>query len=160
MSMSGGIGPIAEWREVDTATFRERIYPTHEPAVLRGAVRQWPAVQRGSPSAQAMCGYLLGLPQGAPVPLLTAEPSVKGRLFFREDMQRPNFQRQAVPLACLHINRLRRQSLRDAEPSPVRGIQQLAIRRQRAAGEVRLPPDFREGFTGLIRVLEHSGAPP
>jgi hypothetical protein len=46
-----------------------------------------------------MCGYLLGLPQGAPVPLLTAEPSVKGRLFFREDMQGPNFQRQAVPLA-------------------------------------------------------------
>ena len=99
MNMSGGIGPIPEWREIDTATFRDRIYPTHEPAVLRGAVRQWPAVQRGSPSAQAMCGYLLGLPQGAPVPLLTAEPSVKGRLFFREDMQRPNFQRQAVPLA-------------------------------------------------------------
>ena len=91
--------PIAEWREVDTATFRDRIYPTNQPAVLRGAVRQWPAVQRGSPSAQAMCGYLLGLPQGAPVPLLTAEPSVKGRLFFREDMQGPNFQRQAVPLA-------------------------------------------------------------
>ena len=47
-----------------------------------------------------MCGYLLGLPQGAPVPLLTAEPSVKGRLFFREDMRGPNFQRQAVPLAA------------------------------------------------------------
>ena len=97
--MSSGIGPIAEWREVDTATFRNRIYPTNQPAVLRGAVRQWPAVHRGSPSAQAMCGYLLGLPQGGPVPLLTAEPSVKGRLFFREDMQGPNFQRQAVPLA-------------------------------------------------------------
>jgi Cupin-like domain len=98
--VSSGIGPIAEWREVDTATFRDRIYLTNQPAVLRDAVRQWPAVQRGSPSAQAMCGYLLGLPQGTPVPLLTAEPSVKGRLFFREDMQGPNFQRRAVPLAA------------------------------------------------------------
>jgi hypothetical protein len=98
--MSSGIGSIAEWREVDTATFRDRIYPTNQPAALRGAVRQWPAVQKGSPSAQAMCGYLLGLPQGTPVPVLTAEPSVKGRLFFREDMRGPNFQRQAVPLAA------------------------------------------------------------
>jgi hypothetical protein len=98
--MSSGIESITEWREVDRATFRDRIYPTNQPAALRGAVRQWPAVQRGSPSAQAMCGYLLGLPQGTPVPLLTAEPSVKGRFFFREDMQGPNFQRRAVPLAA------------------------------------------------------------
>ena len=47
-----------------------------------------------------MCRYLLGLPQGTPVPLLTAEPSVKGRLFFRDDMRGPNFQRHAVPLAA------------------------------------------------------------
>ena len=98
--MSSGIEFIAEWREVNTATFRDQIYPTNQPAALRGVVRQWPAVQRGSPSAQDMCGYLLGLPQGTPVPLLTAEPSAKGRLFFREDMRGPNFQRQAVPLAA------------------------------------------------------------
>ena len=98
--MSGGAGQIAEWREVDTATFRDRIYSTNQPAVLRGIVRHWPAVQRGSASAQAMCDYLLSLPQGTPVPLLTADASVKGRLFFRDDMQGPNFQRRAVPLAA------------------------------------------------------------
>jgi hypothetical protein len=98
--MSSGAGQIAEWREVDTATFRDRIYSTNQPAVLRGVVRHWPAVQRGSASAQAMCDYLLSLPQGAPVPLLTAHPSVKGRLFFRDDMQGPNFQRSAAPLAA------------------------------------------------------------
>src|SRR5271163_532361 len=98
--MSSGAGQIAEWREVDTATFRDRIYSTNQPAVLRGIVRQWPAVQRGSSSAQAMCDYLLSLPQGTAVPLLTADASVKGRLFFRDDMQGPNFQRRAVPLAA------------------------------------------------------------
>jgi hypothetical protein len=99
--MNSGAGQqIAQWREVDAATFRERIYSTNQPAALRGAVRQWQAVQRGSSSARAMCDYLLGLPQGTPVPLLTADPSVKGRLFFRDDMQGPNFQRLAVPLAA------------------------------------------------------------
>jgi hypothetical protein len=91
-------GEIAQWGEVDVTTFRDRIYSTNQPAALRGMVRHWPAVQKGSASAQAMCDYLLGLPQGAPVPLLTAHPSVKGRLFFQDDTQGPNFQRLTVPL--------------------------------------------------------------
>lgn len=91
---------IAEWREADVATFRERIYPAQQPAALRGIVRHWPAVQSGSASARAMCDYLLGLPQGTPVPLLTADPAVAGRLFFRDDLQGPNFQRLEVPLAA------------------------------------------------------------
>jgi Cupin-like domain len=96
--MTSGAGEVAEWREVDPATFRDRIYPTNQPAILRGLVRHWPAVQHGASSAQAMRSYLLGLPQGGPVPLLTAHPTVEGRLFFQEDMQGLNFQRQAVPL--------------------------------------------------------------
>jgi Cupin-like domain len=91
---------IAEWRDVDAATFRERIYPTNEPAALRGIVEQWPAVIRGSSSAQAMCDYLLSLPQGRPVPMVTADPSVRGRFFFRDDMRVPNFQRNTAPLAA------------------------------------------------------------
>jgi hypothetical protein len=96
--MNRGFEPIAECHAVDAATFRERIFPDNQPTVLRGVVRQWPAVRRGSASPQAMCDYLLGLRQGAPVPLLTADPTIQGRFFFGEDMQ-PNFQRRAAPLA-------------------------------------------------------------
>lgn len=92
--------PISEWRNVDAPTFRERIYSAHEPAALRGLVEQWPAVQCGSPSPQAMCAYLLSMAQGGPVPVVTADPSVGGRLFFRDDSQTPNFQRRAAPLAA------------------------------------------------------------
>jgi hypothetical protein len=100
MNMSAAGGQIAQWNEVDVTTFRDGIYSTNQPATLRGMVRHWPAVQKGSASAQAMCDYLLGLPQGTPVPLLTAHPSVKGRLFFQDDTQVPNFQRVAVPLVA------------------------------------------------------------
>ena len=51
--------PIAEWHHVDAATFRDRIFAGNRPAVLRGAVAKWPAVQYGASSPQAMCDYLL-----------------------------------------------------------------------------------------------------
>ena len=108
---------IAEWRSVDIATFRDRILPGNRPAVLRGAVGQWPAVQFGRSSPEALCEYLLGLKQGAPVPLLTADPSAKGRFFFRPDMQGTNFHRQSAPLA-LGLRALLAH-LQDAEPPAV-----------------------------------------
>jgi hypothetical protein len=92
--------PIPEWHDVDAAIFRQRIFTTDEPAVLRGVVGQWPAVRHHSSSAQAMCDYLLSLPQGRPVPTVTAHPSLRGRFFFRDDMTGPNFQRTAAPLAA------------------------------------------------------------
>ena len=91
--------PIAEWRNVDARMFRERIYTADQPAVLRGLVAHWPAVHSGSASARAMCDYLLSLPQGGPVPTIWADPSLKGRFFFRDDMRGPNFTRGAAPLA-------------------------------------------------------------
>lgn len=91
---------VPEWHNVDAQTFRERIFPGNRPAVLRGAVAAWPAVAAGQSSPQAMAEYLLGLEQGGPVPLLTAPASIKGRLFFREDLRGLNFERRRAPLAA------------------------------------------------------------
>jgi hypothetical protein len=90
---------VPEWRDVDARTFRERIFPTGRPALLRGSVRQWQAVVEGRKSPDALAGYLLGLDQGGPVPLITAPASVKGKFFYREDMRSPNFERRATSLA-------------------------------------------------------------
>lgn len=92
--------PMAEWRNVDRQTFRERIFPSNQPAVLRGVVAGWGAVAEGRKSPQATVDYLLGLEQGGPLPLLTAPPSIKGRFFYREDMRSPNFERRTAPLAA------------------------------------------------------------
>jgi hypothetical protein len=115
--MSSTSDPIAEWSGVDAATFRDQIVPTNQPAVLRGVVLPWPAVQRGSPSPQAMCTYLMGLRQGGPVPLLTADPAAKGRFFFRDDLRGFNFQRQPAPLAT--ALRMLLTHLDDTEPPAV-----------------------------------------
>ena len=108
---------IADWRDIDASTFREQILPTNQPAVLRGVVLRWPAVQRGSPSPQAMCAYLMGLQQGGPVPLLTADPVTQGRFFFRDDMQGFNFQRRSAPLAM--ALRMLLTHLDDTEPPAI-----------------------------------------
>ncbi|HEY6926067.1 MAG TPA: cupin-like domain-containing protein [Steroidobacteraceae bacterium] len=89
---------VPEWRDVDPATFWNRIFPTHQPALLRGVVGSWPAVIRGLESAQALIRYLLSLEQGGPAALLTAAASIEGRFFYREDMRGTNFERRVVPL--------------------------------------------------------------
>jgi hypothetical protein len=39
--------PVREWRDISAATFRDEIQASHQPAVIRGAVRDWPAVHAG-----------------------------------------------------------------------------------------------------------------
>jgi len=97
---SGGLASVPEWLDVDPQTFRERIFPTHQPAILRGVVRNWPAVAQGLESPEALVRYLLSLEQGGPAALLTAHPSIEGRFFYREDMRGTNFERRQAPLAA------------------------------------------------------------
>jgi hypothetical protein len=115
--MSSPPEQIADWRGVDLPTFRDQIVPQNQPAALRGAVLQWPAVQQGSRSAQAMCAYLMGLQQAGPVPLLTADPVIQGRFFFRDDLRGFNFQRRPAPLAV--ALRMLLTHLDDTEPPAV-----------------------------------------
>jgi hypothetical protein len=91
---------VPEWRNVDPQTFREQIFPTRQPAVLRGVVRNWPAVAQGLKSPDALARYLLSLEQGGPVSLLTADPSIKGQFFYQDDMRGTNFVRRTAPLSA------------------------------------------------------------
>lgn len=91
--------PATEWSNVDVQTFREHIFPGDRPAVMRGLVADWPVVAEGRKSPQATADYLLSLEQGGPLPLITAPPAVKGRLFYREDLRSANFERRPAPLA-------------------------------------------------------------
>lgn len=99
-SITSGPAKVPEWSDVDPQTFWERIFPTHRPAVLRGVVRNWPAVARGLESPEALTRYLLGLQQGGPAALLTAHPSIQGRFFYTDDMRGTNFERRMAPLSA------------------------------------------------------------
>jgi hypothetical protein len=85
---------IREWHDVDRAIFERDIFPENKPAVLKGLVKGWPAVQRALRSDAALRDYLAGFDAGKPVETLFGPPAIKGRFFYREDLQGVNFGRQ------------------------------------------------------------------
>jgi hypothetical protein len=78
---------------VDLAAFREEILPAGVPVVLEGLVRDWPAVRAARSSPRALVDCLRGFDRGQPIPVLEGPPSIRGRLFYREDMTGLNFTR-------------------------------------------------------------------
>lgn len=98
--MTSAPQPIPEWRNVTPETFRDEILPQNKPAVLRGAVDHWPAVQAGRQSAQAMCDYIKRFDQGNPIDILVGSSSIGGRLFYQEDLQGFNFQRENTQISA------------------------------------------------------------
>jgi hypothetical protein len=85
------VNPMREWRDVDKDVFRSRIATTYEPAVLRGVVAQWPAVQRALASATSLCDYLAALDRGGQVDVLRTPPSAKGRIFYNDTLTGFNY---------------------------------------------------------------------
>jgi hypothetical protein len=73
--------------------FRDEIVPRYRPAVLRGLVAQWPAVQRARTSFQAIGQYLSAFDKGSAVDVIIMPPHVNGRLFYSDDMRGFNFSR-------------------------------------------------------------------
>jgi hypothetical protein len=88
---------VAEWRGVTAGQFTQEILPAGQPAVLRGLVDQWPAVQAGRASPAAMVDYLRGFSTGANVNVMVADPAIGGRFFYNADLTGLNFENTAAP---------------------------------------------------------------
>jgi hypothetical protein len=84
--------PVRE--NVDLKAFREEIVPACKPVVLKGLVNDWPAVQAARESPRALANYLRGLDQGRQIIVMEGPPSIRGRIFYREDMSGCNFERK------------------------------------------------------------------
>jgi Cupin-like domain len=97
--MMGSMQEVKEFHSVDANRFRTEIAPLNQPAILRGVVAHWPAVQQGRTSPQAICAYLQRFDSGKPIATLTADAAIEGRFFYRDDMQGLNFERRKEPLA-------------------------------------------------------------
>lgn len=85
---------IREWHNVDAAIFRNEIVPAEQPAVLKGLVKNWPAVQAGLKSPQVMCEYLTRFDAGSVLQTLVGPPAIKGRYFYTDDLRGLNFERK------------------------------------------------------------------
>ena len=92
---------IAERREVDAALFRAEISSQYRPAVLRGVVKDWPAVARGRKSADEFCTYLARFDSGKAVDVIRMPPSAHGRIFYNDALDGFNFTRDRGALSSV-----------------------------------------------------------
>jgi hypothetical protein len=110
------VQPIAEWHDVDSQTFHEQIVTRYRPAVLRGVIREWPAVRAGLESSAAVAGFLAALDSGEPVDAILMPPAARGRIAYNDAMDGFNFARKRVPLSSV-LEQLSRYALFDDPPS-------------------------------------------
>lgn len=108
--------PLREYTNVDAALLHGEILPNAAPAVLRGAVNDWPAVMRARVSPEAICRYLLACDSGRPVDALLLPPAEKGRLFYAPGMDGFNFARRRLPVSNV-VEQLARYSQFPEPPS-------------------------------------------
>ncbi len=108
------IRPIREWLNVDRSLFMAEIAPLAKPAVLRGLVRDWPSVREGLKSPEALWGHMRRFDCGAAVETSIGAASIRGRLFYREDLRGLNFEHRKETLAAAVEGLLRNSAGKDA----------------------------------------------
>ena len=90
---------IEEWQNVDRAVFENEIFPANRPAVLRGLLRDWPAVQAGRESQLSVVDYVKRFDAGGAVNAMVGPPEIKGRFFYSEDFKGFNFGSETVSIS-------------------------------------------------------------
>ena len=90
---------IEEWQGVDRAVFENEILPANRPAVLRGMLRNWPAVQAGRQSRASVADYFKRFDTGGTVNAMVGSPQIKGRFFYSDDFHGFNFGSEKVSLS-------------------------------------------------------------
>ncbi|HEY0340302.1 MAG TPA: cupin-like domain-containing protein [Steroidobacteraceae bacterium] len=90
---------IREFSALDDDAIRHEVLSSGKPAVMRGLVRKWPAVNLSSPTA--MVEYLRRFDNGTPVDAIMAPPEIEGRIFYDDVMNGFNFVRNKLPIGAI-----------------------------------------------------------
>lgn len=77
-----------------------RLLAAQQPTIFRGAARDWPLVQAGKSGPEAAIAYLKKFDAGRQVVGYTADPSIGGRFFYRDDWSGLNFDAARVGLSA------------------------------------------------------------
>ncbi|WP_111642564.1 cupin-like domain-containing protein [Marinimicrobium alkaliphilum] len=88
-----------EWQAMTPERFRAEVQPLYRPAVFRGYVKHWPAVQRQAQSLSTYVDYLQQLDSGKEVVTYTGDSAIGGRFFYQDDLEGFNFERIAEPFS-------------------------------------------------------------
>ena len=107
---------IPESRNVDESTIREEIFTRYRPAVLRGLVREWPAVQSALASPAHLSRYLAAFDNGNSVDAILMPPPACGRIAYNDAMDGFNFVRNRLPVSAV-LEQLSRYALFEDPPA-------------------------------------------
>lgn len=92
---------VPEWRGANERTIREEVLTQYRPAVLRGLVSEWPAVQAALESPAELARYLAAFDSGKPVDAILMPPPAHGRIAYDDAMDGFNFVRNRLPVAAI-----------------------------------------------------------
>ncbi len=107
---------VAEWCDIDESRIREEIFTRYQPAVLRGLVRDWPAVQSARKSPANFSLYLAAFDNGNPVDAILMPPAARGRISYNDAMDGFNFVRNRLPVSAI-LEQLSRYALFEDPPA-------------------------------------------
>ena len=90
----------------DHDTFRRTIAELAQPAVVRGAVRDWPVVREANRSAETLCDYLRRFAGDELAEAFVGDSAIAGRYSYADDLDGFNFERVKLrlPDALAHIS--------------------------------------------------------
>jgi hypothetical protein len=82
---------VRECGVADREQFEREIAAACEPIVFRRLIADWPAVEAGRQSAEAIRSYLTALDRGAHVGVFVGPPEMEGRFFYEPQLRGFNF---------------------------------------------------------------------
>jgi len=90
----GAVAQVDPSAVSDPERFRRDVAESCEPAVLRGACSDWPALEAAQQSWNALVGYLAQFDNGVPAQAFIGDSETAGRYFYRDDFDGFNFARE------------------------------------------------------------------
>jgi hypothetical protein len=92
---------VAEIGGIRTARqFEQEVVASCRPAILRGAVRDWPLTQAGR-SPAALRAYLAPFDIGGVTEAFFGAPEIGGRYYYGQDLAGFNFERRSMPFGAI-----------------------------------------------------------
>ncbi len=92
------LNQVAKWYDVDQDVFKRDIQPLAQPAILKGLVANWPAVDAAKRSDTALFDYLSADYKGGDARFISQDAEQDGYYFYSSDYTGFNFTRKIAGL--------------------------------------------------------------
>lgn len=90
--------PVETWSAADAPELKEHLERHAEPVLLKGLVREWPAVQAGLETPLAICDYLARFDRGVEVMATKTRAAARGVMGYNEGLTDFAFVKARMPL--------------------------------------------------------------